>query len=301
MAMSRNSLASKTSPHSCHSTYSASSSRATTRTRGWRQIFSIGVWVVGRFEICGFWKFMVRTAARTYWRRFTNLGYFRPLIALVKCFLGTKEAPLRSGVPLWSRLPGNRAFASSFLFVAAVPLRQWVNSSGPGVFYQHLGRCGIRPLRQSGLGGKYRYLKAGASGKRAINEKKLVSPLGHADAHIGMSWNNHNTCIHPKVFKQGGIQHRHVNAITAAPPQSDPRHAHTFRGSFVAAKGRGTLYVREAHFFNCVINRLCFQIRFLFLLCWSFPVLIPGQATVRREAFCLRQDLFNHRVMWRHP
>src|SRR5205807_2188427 len=41
--MSLNSLESKTSPHSWHSTNSASSSRATTRTRGCRQSFCISV------------------------------------------------------------------------------------------------------------------------------------------------------------------------------------------------------------------------------------------------------------------
>src|SRR4029077_19209462 len=47
MAMSRNSVASKMSPHSSHSTYSASSSRETIRTRGCLQdscIFVLCEW-----------------------------------------------------------------------------------------------------------------------------------------------------------------------------------------------------------------------------------------------------------------
>src|SRR2546423_11938992 len=55
IAMSLNSLESKTSPHSWHSTNSASSSRATTRTRGCLQSFSISVVSEGRFEIGEIW------------------------------------------------------------------------------------------------------------------------------------------------------------------------------------------------------------------------------------------------------
>jgi hypothetical protein len=55
MAMSLNSLASKTSPHSRHSTNSASSSRATTRTRGWRQSFSVEFFSGDGLGFGGFW------------------------------------------------------------------------------------------------------------------------------------------------------------------------------------------------------------------------------------------------------
>ncbi len=53
MAMSSNSLESKTSPHSWHSTYSTSSSRATTRTFGCLQIGSMYERVVG-YGVPGF-------------------------------------------------------------------------------------------------------------------------------------------------------------------------------------------------------------------------------------------------------
>src|SRR5882724_1455283 len=87
MDMSLNSLDSKTSPHSWHSTNSASSSRATTRTRGCLHIFSMAAGSGGRFAIGGFWfEFIFGSRRSGCACLLTNCGYFKPVLQIVQCF-----------------------------------------------------------------------------------------------------------------------------------------------------------------------------------------------------------------------
>jgi hypothetical protein len=86
MAISLNSLESKTSPHSWHSTNSTSSSRATTRTRGCVQAGFIAVLSGICFAVAEVLIVLI-FVLKTPWARLgTNFGYFMRERALVKGF-----------------------------------------------------------------------------------------------------------------------------------------------------------------------------------------------------------------------
>src|SRR5437016_6277424 len=81
MSMSLNSLESKTSPHSWHSTNSASSSRATMRTRGCLQTFFIAVVSEDFFAIGDVWIGFIFGSRHDSPAPLSNSGYFYAGIA----------------------------------------------------------------------------------------------------------------------------------------------------------------------------------------------------------------------------
>src|SRR6185312_6635991 len=116
-----------------------------------------------------------------------------------------------------------------------------------------------------------------------------------------MAWHNDHTGLHAQILKQRGVHHSGINAVGAVPGQADARHAHPLADIAVLTQGGRAFHIRKAHSLESSKYRLRFDVSFMLLLGFVFPVLITGQAAIRSEILGLGKQCFHLRSVWRDP